>query len=89
MRVPGLEETGAARDTQSKGRKEHSKEGSALQGLPLGQTPGSATAQWESGSPWFPAGDLPSLQEHRAGPTVACRNVRTSATNCLSRSPPQ
>ena len=54
MRVLGLEETGTARDTQSKGRKEHSKEWSALQGLPLGQTPGSATAQQESGSTWFP-----------------------------------
>lgn len=54
MRVPGLEETGAARDTQSKGRKEHSKAVSALQGLPLGQTPGSARVQRELGSTWFP-----------------------------------
>ena len=89
MRVPGLEETGAARDTQSKGRKEHSKEWAVLQGLPLGQTLGSATAWWESETTWFPCWGPAQPKEHWAGPAVACRSVWTLAAICFSRSPAQ
>lgn len=34
-----------------------------------------------------PVGDLPSLWEHQAGPTVACRSVWTSVTIGLSSGP--
>lgn len=74
--MPGSEETGTARDTQSRGGKEHSKKALAIHSLPLGQTLGSAAAlSEESGhtqfSHWVPvlAWWVPVL------PTAACKVV--------------
>ena len=81
MHVPDLEETGTATDAQSRGRKQHSKEVSALRGLPLGQTRAQRQLSVRNqGAHGSPVGGLPSLQEHSAGPTVSCRNVRSLPT---------
>lgn len=53
--VPDSKETGRARDTRSRGAKEHSQKALAIHSLPLGQTLGSAAAlvrnQGTHGSP--------------------------------------
>lgn len=58
MNVPDSKETGTARDTRSKGGKEHSKGVLAIHSLPLGQTLGSAAALSEDSGHSFPTGSL-------------------------------
>lgn len=75
--MPDSKETGTARDTRSRGEKEHSKEVLAIHSLPLGQTLGSAAALMRNQSIQFSSGFLSWPVRTQGSPIPAGKDMAT------------